>query len=461
MTEREIARMFKENQPPAPQGFEPRHDFLLFRLTGGTGEKRVVKRKLSVGLVFIIALILAAATAWAAIRLRAYYERTIEQTAQSGLVQDWNADEKVRLVNWMIEAGIELDTEKAARLRDGGLPPEQRAALAMEIISGYYPARQGALTVVDIIAKEKGPYETWSIEDKAWLTRMLYQYGEPAHSSLYFYNLLPDGALGDITLEDAVFAARDVLKRHYALSDGDLDEMGLNAYFVLAEDMSYLLPGETERREGRLRLWMIRYIPNGTRSEYWVNMRHDGVVLDWGEPAEPAVAYDAKSVPPNEVLDRYRDIYGEHRQWAMETWISFQEDLSLSAEVFGGLSDGLACVLMQRYLIPGERLIPRQEVMDAMFARMQAQIELTPQEREQEVTMDSAVLLMDGDVPVWKVQISRWDLDGEYFGYYWEADARTGEIRSSYTADGWNDSWYEPYVLERTLPDPAEDKGVG
>ena len=67
MTEREIARMFKQNQPSVPQGFESRHDLLLLRLTENTGGEVAVKRKLSVGLVLAIVLLLVAFAAVAAV----------------------------------------------------------------------------------------------------------------------------------------------------------------------------------------------------------------------------------------------------------------------------------------------------------------------------------------------------------------------------------------------------------
>ena len=298
-------------------------------LANAKGEIKV-KKKLSAGLVLAIVLMVAAVTALAAITLHAYYEKTIEQTAQSGLVQDWNVDEKVRLVDWMVEAGLELSADQVARLHDDSLSPEQRATLAMEIISGYYPARQGALTVVDIIAKEKGPYETWSIEDKAWFTQMLYQFGEPENSSLYTYNLLPDNSQGDITKDEAIHIARGMLKQQYGLSDGDLDKMTLNEYFVLSEDKFYRLPGDEDDRHGTLRLWMIRYVPQGTLSEYWVDMRNDGIVLEYGEPIMENPAMEETSSPEashEEIMAIWelKSMVEDPNYWTVENAASFSK----------------------------------------------------------------------------------------------------------------------------------------
>jgi len=104
-----------------------------------------VKKKLSVGFVLMIVLVLTVVAALAAITLSEFYEKAIQKEGESGLIQDWSADDQAALVDWMIDAGIELDVEKVARLHDTGLTDEEKSALAMEIITDYYPARDGIL----------------------------------------------------------------------------------------------------------------------------------------------------------------------------------------------------------------------------------------------------------------------------------------------------------------------------
>ena len=118
-----------------------------------------VKRKLSVGFALLIVLVLAVATALAAITLNAFYEKAIQKEGESGLIQDWSAEDQTALVDWMIDAGIELDADKVAQLQVTNLSEEKKSTLAMAIITDYYPARDGILSTVDIIAKEKGPFE--------------------------------------------------------------------------------------------------------------------------------------------------------------------------------------------------------------------------------------------------------------------------------------------------------------
>lgn len=184
-----------------------------------------VKKKLSVAFALTVILALAAVTALA-MTLDAYYEKTIEKEGQSGLIQTWSAADKAALVDWMVEAGIELDEEKVARLRHDVLDEDAKDILAMEIISGYYPARDGVLTSVDIIAKEKGPIEYWSLEDKAWFSQMIANHQPGEVSSV---NLLPTEE--DITQEQAIEIMYTYYEKEYGLTRGDFDESKMSVSF--------------------------------------------------------------------------------------------------------------------------------------------------------------------------------------------------------------------------------------
>lgn len=206
-------------------GLENRPDFDRDVFRQVRGEVKV-KKKLSVGFVLVIVLVLAAVTALAAMTLNTYYEKAIEKEGKSGLIQDWNTTDKVALVDWMVEAGAELDEGQVAQLHRDALSEDEQGALAMEIINGYYPARDGVLTSVDIIAKEKGPVEYWSLEDKAWFSEMLAKYQPEEVSSV---NLLPTEA--DITQEQAIEIMYAYYEKEYGLKRGDFDESKMSISF--------------------------------------------------------------------------------------------------------------------------------------------------------------------------------------------------------------------------------------
>jgi len=185
-----------------------------------------VKKKLSVGFVLLIVLVLAVATALAAITLNAFYEKAIQKEGESGLIQDWSADDQAALVDWMVDAGIELNSEKVEQLHGDGLTEKEKSALAMEIITDTFPARDGILSTVDIIAKEKGPIEYWSLEDKAWFSEMLEKYQPEEVGSI---NLLPAG--DDITQEQAIEIMYAYYKDKYGLEREDFDESKMSISF--------------------------------------------------------------------------------------------------------------------------------------------------------------------------------------------------------------------------------------
>ena len=178
-----------------------------------------VKRKLSVGLVLLVVLVITVVTALAAIALNALYENAMQKEGESGLIQDWSAADQVALVDWMIDAGIELDTDKVAQLQATSLSEQEKSTLAMEIITEYYPARDGILTTVDMIAKEKGPIEYWSLEDKAWFSQMLQTYQPEEVGSV---NLLPDEDA--ITQAEAIEIMYAYYQEEHGLSRDAFDE---------------------------------------------------------------------------------------------------------------------------------------------------------------------------------------------------------------------------------------------
>ncbi len=136
----------------------------------------VVKRKVSIVFVLVMILILSGTVALAAIGLGQLYEHVIQKEGQAGIIKDWSAEDKIALIDMMLEAGVELDQTQIEKLHHSELTEEEQDAMAWSIISSYYPARDSILTSVDIIAKEKGPIEKWSLEDRAWLSDMIDQY---------------------------------------------------------------------------------------------------------------------------------------------------------------------------------------------------------------------------------------------------------------------------------------------
>lgn len=179
-------------------------------------EGKKIRKKLSVTMVLLIALVAISITAFAIISLQQYYEKTLEKEGNYGLIKNWSAKEHIDFVEMMTEAGIGLDESKLIQMRNLTLKEEERGKIAWELIQEYYPSRDGVLTSVDIIAKEKGPVEYWSLEDKAWLSEQMLKY-QP--SNLSSINTLPKD--GDVNQEEAEKIFFDYYKTQYGLERSD------------------------------------------------------------------------------------------------------------------------------------------------------------------------------------------------------------------------------------------------
>jgi len=299
-----------------------------------------VKKKLSVGFALAIALVLAAVTALA-LTLDAYYEKTIEKEGQSGLIQTWSAADKTALVDWMVEAGIELDEANVAQLHHDGLSEDAKGALALEIIDGYYTARDGVLTSVDIIAREKGPMEDWSLEDKAWFSEMLAKYQPGEVSSM---NLLPTEE--DITREQAIEIMYAYYEKEYGLTRDDFDESKMSVSF-----------SEGAWDDGsRLKAWsMDVWLKSDAEHPMGISILPDGAIRHASAPYTRSWR------------DDWYDAFMAENFWTVEGMYRFAREWTPRAQqiVSGGekLPHDLRYLLSKKYGLPTGSDINRDEAL--------------------------------------------------------------------------------------------------
>ncbi len=240
-------------------------------------------------------------SAYAEITKSDFYKKVICSEAEYGLYQDWDVDRKIMMVGWMQEAGISVDTDQANELFDNAIDAKHKEEIADNIVEGYYgSSRGGAITILDIIGKDMGDYDSWSIEDKAWLTQIQQEDGvfnNRELSGLYVVNLLPDSALGDISQEEAITLAMNASQKAFGFTPSELHNMEWNLFFILSSDMEYRLPGDSNNYCNTLRLWMVRY--QSTSGEYSVQIRNDGVILSFSTPESNFFADELLEKTPN------------------------------------------------------------------------------------------------------------------------------------------------------------------
>jgi len=189
----------------------------------------VVKKKLSVGLVMLIVLVLTTVTALALVTWKAVVENVmaIESENGRGSFGTWSLDEKLRLIESIRSSGIGLPQDKVDSLQDKSLTESEKEQIATAILTERY-GREDMIGHKSIMEKEKGSFDTWSIEDKAWYTEQLSKHGLLGYDQEKY--LLPGS--GDIQEEEAVSLAKKTMLEKFVLLEGSLDTFPVEASFM-------------------------------------------------------------------------------------------------------------------------------------------------------------------------------------------------------------------------------------
>ncbi len=145
---------------------------MMEKITGGAK----VKKKLTVGLVFALCLMLAAVGALAVTLL---WKDTAEQIAplegQHGTYDTWNADAKAKLIRMLFDAGELKDSDAIKEVLSENLDDDSLNRLSDEIMTAYVNGTVDTVTLESILVQLHGDISTWSEEDKAWYEELLKQ----------------------------------------------------------------------------------------------------------------------------------------------------------------------------------------------------------------------------------------------------------------------------------------------
>ncbi|MDR1263592.1 MAG: PepSY domain-containing protein [Oscillospiraceae bacterium] len=452
------------------------------RIEGG----KPMKKKLSLALVLAIALALVAVTALAVSIYNAYYEKAAQVSFSKGVFQngilDTDTENLVKLVDAMVEAGIELDAAKVALLHDASVSDEVKAETAKQLVSGYYgEGRQGALDFNDILAYEWGPFEYWTLEQRAFTSDMMVKYYS-MYKPEYGGAVVPGD--GDISLDEALVIARDCFKEQYGLTDEFIDEWR----FITQFSQDTFEPGVDATRT-----FTIELIPTGGISqideegEYAVWVLNDGTVTQH------------EHYPPkgwtNDIAERiaaWMDIsrWGRERAIKMgnnpdvvvpDTNLFTVEGFALFAREWAQpLKDAVANGETRRYFplaeipyaLPTADDITQEEALAIANAAVMEQLGWSEETLACYVNPSVSYRVYDADNPVWRIGYrinpnpteERYRLDdlarkGDIpWGGSVYIDAKTGEVQSVHQYDDFFDSQhlgeYEPGEFDYLIPEP-------
>ena len=249
------------------QGNPYRVQLVLHAARPERGEK-TMKKRFSVALAVVLALVLMSVTALA-VGLTNYFTGFKALENEYGNIEDWPITAQIKLVDLMLDSGV-LSAEDAPDWAE--LQGPEKEAAAQAAVEAYF----GDMIFVDtynIIARLLGPIEQWTEEQRALYTELLVQYGEQKDDFPYY--MVPTGS--DLNREQAVQKAKAYLADAFALSADDYDSLPVSAYFFAA---SYNEEGLSADEP----YWTI-YIGEGESWRY-VHMTRTGDLLSMSKPSE-------------------------------------------------------------------------------------------------------------------------------------------------------------------------------
>ena len=176
------------------------------------GEK-VVNKKVSLALVFMLILLLTGTVAIAATILNLHIEKAMDIAAEKGEFVDWKLDDKIALINAMNEAGIHLPQEKLSIVLDADSSDEERDRVATELLVDIYGSEEH-ISHFTIASHDWGDPRQWTLEQQVWFWETLREKGLYTGEIKY---LLPDET--DLTRDQVVMIAKQAVQDAYALTE--------------------------------------------------------------------------------------------------------------------------------------------------------------------------------------------------------------------------------------------------
>ena len=272
--------------PPMDAAFEARMRQSLAAMPGRRA--RQGRRKAGLSLVLAAALLLAlAVTALAAYAVsQGFFADVARIQLEGGYYDGWTLEEKEQVVRLMKEYAVIADMEAwDAALAEADA--DGREAALDELFAARYgvDGRTDVIGVDSILIAEKGPFEAWSMKDKAWYSALMEEIGLLGRDQEVY--LLPGEDA--ISAQEAERIAREAVISAYSLAPDALD-----SFTALVDCREYLF------EVGVLPPYYLVELRSGESALYWVGVSQEGRVLTSED------GYDGVSSPGEIVTEQNR-----------------------------------------------------------------------------------------------------------------------------------------------------------
>ena len=364
----------------------------------------VAQKKLSVGMVFAIVLILMTVTAVAAVLLsmrQIVDDYAVPMAQQSVGEIDYSPEEVSILVQLAQENGIVFSEYAMSNI-----------AWAESHGEGYAKDEFIKLLAYTEFGED---ISTWTLEQQKWFDDALVAMGIFPESQ----KAMPKDPEGEQEL--AVNRAVAHLTTNYSIGGDITDE---SQYQVGVQYINGDVDGDYPGL-----YWSIDFQPKTiTGGEYWVYLRDDGEIL--GQSVRLGLSADSSVGDVRDAYGRYYEKdYPAHVEWDQHV---YQEFLATAKLVKPSNGRAYLCIMQTEYPdIPDDAIS-----FDDAYAIAAADLGIT------DYRVFKKVLIATDTNPVWKFTMSRGEDD-----YSFEIDCITGEIRTKRLLDNLHRKWWMSIVL--------------
>ena len=204
------------------------HRMMMDTITGGI----YMKKKFSVGLVVMAALLCLSVTAVAATIMNRMFEQVIDMEVENGAFSTWSYEDRLRLIELLSENGWVFPDDPFRKLSDGQTTAEEKNAIVTSLLTDAL-GREDAISHIVIIEQVKGPMSTWSVEDKAWYSDYLRSKRLLLDS---WRDVLPEER--DLSVEEAVQIAAEALCAAFQMDAAELQLLMTDVSFFVDKEHS-------------------------------------------------------------------------------------------------------------------------------------------------------------------------------------------------------------------------------
>lgn len=431
-------------------GLENRPDFDWEVLRKARGEEKM-KKKLSVGFIVVVVLMLIVATALAVITFRETAKWIAQTEREEGSFGYWPVEKKIEVIKALTEQGYIETTDTIKQMCEGGFSQEEANHAANDLIESFTGQNANDIFFLTIMQAAWGPFDEWSHEDRAWYSQLMGSIGIESDGKTVYVH--PEGRISE---REAIKIARREVANGYGVNESVLDAYRVTVHFQVPE---FAEAGDKQP------YWFVMFQPPENMEDRLFSAMELYVHPETGELYESVEEKLARCTslpvrPTNELyqtIDAYnaraREMgYFAFREWPLALRAEYSQEITPKMQAILESGDttkllnagklDLEVIATSTYLygLPSENVLSQEEAFALATAALEETYHLSPSLFEKYREINVYYDITDADTPLWKfffnpkslpVQELENGYDNPLYDLCYRAgiDAYTGEIK--------------------------------